>query len=85
MELASLNTVLAGYTEIAQQRWLTWLKKQQLDTMVPKEFSAVLDIVIVFADPVITGKTIAAVCMTILLEAVGSVESGPGRCIVKTL
>jgi predicted nucleotidyltransferase component of viral defense system len=59
VELASLNTVLAGYTEIAQQRWLTWLKKQQLDTMVPKEFSAVLDTVIVFADPVITGKTIA--------------------------
>jgi hypothetical protein len=53
--LSSLSAVLTGYAEIAQQRWLAWLRKQRLDSKVPKEFSVVLHVVIVFADPVIVG------------------------------
>jgi predicted nucleotidyltransferase component of viral defense system len=53
--LSSLSAVLTGYADIAQQRWLAWLRKQRLDSTVPKEFSVVLHVVIVFADPVIVG------------------------------
>lgn len=53
--LSSLSAVLTGYADIAQQRWLAWLRKQRLESTVPKEFSVVLHVVIVFADPVIVG------------------------------
>lgn len=53
--LSSLSTALTDYAGIAQQRWLAWLRKQRLDSTVPKEFSVVLHIVILFADPVIIG------------------------------
>ena len=56
--LSSLSAVLAGYADIAQQRWFAWLRKQRLDSIVPKEFSVVLQGVIVFADPVIVGGVI---------------------------
>lgn len=55
IELSVLSEVLIGYADIAQQRWSAWLKKQRLDSTVPKEFSAVLHCVILFADPVIAG------------------------------
>lgn len=57
--LSSLSAVLGGYGGIAQQRWLAWLRKQRLDSTVPKEFSVVLHAVIVFADPVIVGDVTA--------------------------
>lgn len=55
IELSSLSTVLTGYADIAQQRWLAWLRKQRLDSKVPQDFSAILHAVFVFSDPVITG------------------------------
>lgn len=54
--LEPLATALAGYAEIAQQKWLAWLKKQQLDATVPHEFAAVLDTVIGFADPALAAN-----------------------------
>ena len=54
--LTSLQHVLAGYAGIAQRRWLSWLKKQRLESTVPAEFSIVLDLVVKFADPVIAGE-----------------------------
>ena len=54
--LASLQSVLAGYAELAQQRWLAWLRKNRLESTIPTEFSNVLDQVRLFADPVILGN-----------------------------
>ena len=54
--LTSLQHVLADYAGIAQQRWLSWLKKQRLESTVPAEFSLVLELVIKFADPVIASE-----------------------------
>jgi predicted nucleotidyltransferase component of viral defense system len=56
--LASLNAALAGYAELAQQRWLAWLRKNRLESTIPTEFSSVLDQVRNFADPVIVGEVI---------------------------
>jgi hypothetical protein len=55
----SLKTALADFPEIAQQRWAAWLKKQKMETVIPTEFSAALDLVISFADPVLAGDRIA--------------------------
>lgn len=53
--LEALHTVLADYAGIAQQRWLAWLRKQRIESTVPLEFSAVLGLVVAFADSVIAG------------------------------
>jgi predicted nucleotidyltransferase component of viral defense system len=55
--LIPLGSLLADYPQIAQQRWSAWLRKQRLDT-VPTEFSAVLEMVISFADEIITNDTL---------------------------
>jgi hypothetical protein len=54
LTLAPLASVLAGYSEIAQARWAAWLRKQRLESTISAEFSAVLDYVVAFADPVIS-------------------------------
>jgi len=36
--LLTLKAVLEGYEEIAQSRWLAWLRKQRLDAVVPNDF-----------------------------------------------
>jgi len=51
--LASLQTVLEGYADIAQPRWLAWVRKQRLESSVPEQFSAVLDLVVRFSELVI--------------------------------
>lgn len=56
MELASLHSVLPGYAQLAQQRWLAWLRKNRLKSTSPTEFSSVLGQVRAFADPVILGE-----------------------------
>jgi predicted nucleotidyltransferase component of viral defense system len=56
--LSPLKVVLEGYEEIAQARWLAWLKKQRLDTAIPNEFSAVLDVVESFSDPLIANNSV---------------------------
>jgi hypothetical protein len=53
VELAPLRVVLADYAPLGQRRWLAWLKKQRIESRVPTEFSIVLDLVALFADPVI--------------------------------
>jgi predicted nucleotidyltransferase component of viral defense system len=55
--LIPLGSLLADYPQIAQQRWSTWLRKQRLDA-VPTEFSAVLEMVISFADEIITNDAL---------------------------
>jgi predicted nucleotidyltransferase component of viral defense system len=56
LTLAPLASVLVGYSEIAQARWAAWLKKQKLERTIPTVFSAVLDYVVSFADPIISGQ-----------------------------
>ncbi|MBS0416183.1 MAG: nucleotidyl transferase AbiEii/AbiGii toxin family protein [Proteobacteria bacterium] len=53
-----LETVLEGYEAIAQSRWLAWLRKQRLETVIPNEFAEVLRTVEMFSDPVISGAAI---------------------------
>lgn len=50
---------LAGFPEIAQSRWLAWLRKQRLDAAAPAEFATVLETVAFFADPVISNDPTA--------------------------
>ncbi len=57
--LVSLQIVLAGYAEIAQRRWLAWVKKQRIESNVPAEFSVVLDFIIRFSDPVVAEERTA--------------------------
>jgi len=54
LSLTPLASVLAGYSEIAQARWVAWLRKQGLESTIPVEFSAVLDYLVAFADPIIS-------------------------------
>jgi hypothetical protein len=41
-ELRPLVDVLAGFAEIAQDRWTTWRRRQRLDDRLPESFSDVL-------------------------------------------
>lgn len=54
LTLAPLASVLDGYAEIAQARWIGWLRKQRLELTMPAEFSEVLGYLVAFADPVIS-------------------------------
>jgi hypothetical protein len=58
--LRPLVNVLAGFVEIAQDRWTSWRRRQRLDDRLPESFSDVLAFIIAFADPVIDGQTRAA-------------------------
>jgi predicted nucleotidyltransferase component of viral defense system len=51
--LVPLRTALAGYAEIAQPRWVAWLRKQRLDNTIPNQFSKVLQSMVSFADWVV--------------------------------
>jgi predicted nucleotidyltransferase component of viral defense system len=57
LTMAPLRPVLAGYPDIAQSRWLAWLRKLRLDTIAPADFSIVLEVVTSFADPVIVHES----------------------------
>ena len=56
--LLTLKAVLEGYEEITQSRWLAWLRTQRLDAVVPNDFSAVLNAIEMFSDPVISNVEI---------------------------
>jgi hypothetical protein len=56
VELSPLASVLRGYAEIGQARWTAWLRKQRIEQTVPAEFSVVLDHIVTFADPIISGQ-----------------------------
>ncbi len=51
--LPPLKSTLIGFPEIAQSRWLAWLRKQRLESAAPEDFTTVLAHVISFADPVL--------------------------------
>ena len=55
VQLVPLVEVLAGYAEIAQERWAAWRRRQRLEDRLPEQFEDVLTAVIDFADPAITG------------------------------
>ncbi len=57
--LSPLRVALAGFPEIAQSRWFAWLRKQRLETSAPAEFATVLELVISFADPLISNDPTA--------------------------
>lgn len=50
-----LNEVLAGFGNYAQGRWSGWRSRMNLKATLPARFGDVVDEVIYFADPVITG------------------------------
>ena len=52
--LSPLESTLIGFPEIAQNRWLAWLRKQRLESAAPEDFATVLDLVVSFADPVLS-------------------------------
>lgn len=56
--LSPLKVILEGYEEIAQARWLAWLRKQRLDTAIPNDFATVLDVVESFTDPLIANNSV---------------------------
>jgi hypothetical protein len=58
-QLAPLAQVLAGYGAIGQRRWEAWRRKQHLDDRLPAQFAEVIDAVMAFADPAITGTVSA--------------------------
>lgn len=60
VELRPLVEVLAGYGEIAQQRWVAWRRKQQLEDRTPESFDDLLDSFIAFADPAASGRASGA-------------------------
>lgn len=55
VQLAPLADVLDGYAALAQGRWAAWRRKQQM-LHQPEQFNDLLDAVIAFADPALTGR-----------------------------
>jgi Nucleotidyl transferase AbiEii toxin, Type IV TA system len=53
--LVALAGVLDGYGNIGQQRWVAWRRRQRLEDRLPERFGELLDAVIDFGDPAITG------------------------------
>jgi hypothetical protein len=52
-----LSVVLQGFADQEQRRWSNWRRKNNIE--VPNEFAAVLNRVILFADPVLAGVATA--------------------------
>lgn len=55
IEPQRLASVLRGYSDIGQRKWAAWRQRQKLDDRLPASFAEVLDAVIAFADPVLSG------------------------------
>lgn len=49
-----LAEVLDGYTELGDLRWVQWRRRSNSDHL-PEDFATVLQVVVAFADPVLTG------------------------------
>lgn len=56
IDLVLLQPIFTGYAELAQQRWLAWLRKNRLELTISENFSGVLDLVVAFVDPVISAE-----------------------------
>jgi hypothetical protein len=50
-----LAEALADVAEVAQDRWRRWRRAQRLEHRIPEDFGEVLDEVIAFADPALSG------------------------------
>ena len=55
VQLARLADVLDGYAALAQGKWGAWRRKQQMLDQ-PEQFNDLLQAVIAFADPALTGQ-----------------------------
>ncbi|TWH00529.1 putative nucleotidyltransferase component of viral defense system [Nocardioides sp. J9] len=53
-QLSPLAEVLDGYVDLGQARWVAWRRRSNSDHL-PESFADVLEAVISFADPVLTG------------------------------
>jgi hypothetical protein len=56
VSLRPLTEVLHGWASTAQPNWTAWRRKQALAQEVPEDFAAVVDCVLRFADPALTGE-----------------------------
>lgn len=56
-DLAPLSRTLDGYDAIGQQRWEAWRRKQLLEDRLPGQFGEVIQAVVSFADPAISGTS----------------------------
>ena len=54
--VARLQDVLDGYSALAQGKWAAWRRKQQM-LQLPQDFNDLLQAVIAFADPALSGHT----------------------------
>lgn len=52
-----LGALLVGYGAFGQNEWAAWVHKQRLTDRLPDRFADVLDRVLTFADPAISGHT----------------------------
>ena len=59
--LAPLANVLAGYADLAQDRWARWRRGQHLEDATPERFEDLLAVAIALADPLITGSAVGRV------------------------
>lgn len=53
--LTSLSTALQGMPQITQPKWAAWRRKQRMEQQIPEQFADVVQCVIAFGDPVISG------------------------------
>jgi hypothetical protein len=54
--LQTLQSALSGFASLAQGRWAAWLRRQHLADRLPDDFAAVVDLVVRFADPILSGR-----------------------------
>ena len=52
--LSPLESTRIGFPEIAQSRWLAWLRKQRRESAAPEDFATVLELVVSFAASVLS-------------------------------
>jgi phage protein U len=50
-----LDEALAGYAEIAQNKWSAWVRNQRLTDRLDQDFTGVLQDVFTFAGPAVSG------------------------------
>jgi hypothetical protein len=56
--LQTLQPALSGFASLAQGKWAAWLRRQHLADRLPDDFAAVVDAVVRFADPILSGRAI---------------------------
>jgi hypothetical protein len=56
VEISSLDDALDGYAEIGQEKWGTWRRRLELADSLPASFGDALDVLELFADPILTGS-----------------------------